>query len=172
MKLTTKGRYAVTAMMDLALHAKIANVTLADIAARQKLSMAYLEQLFGSLRKAGLVSSVRGPKGGYRLARADSEISLADILVAADEQINLTCGGGSTCDTQDPCLTHGLWNNLSDEFFEFLNSKKLSALVRSRYVQTRATEQDTRIIGNIPVEFADSSSNKASSQFKTATHSE
>jgi len=152
MKLTTKGRYAVTAMMDLSLHGKIDNVALTDIAARQNISLAYLEQLFGALRKAGLVSSVRGPKGGYRLARADSDISLADILVAADEQINLTCGGGTTCSHEDPCLTHGLWNNLSDEFFEFLDSKKLASMVRTRYVQTKATEQDTSIIGNIPVQ--------------------
>ncbi len=156
MKLTTKGRYAVTAMMDLALHGKLGNVTLADIAGRQNISPAYLEQLFGSLRKAGLVTSVRGPKGGYRLARNDQDISLADILVAADEQINMTCGGGNTCSNEDPCLTHGLWNNLSDEFFTFLDSKKLSEMVRSRYVQTKATEQEVTMIGNIPVELADS----------------
>lgn len=155
MKLTTKGRYAVTAMMDLALHARIANVRLAEIAKRQNISMAYLEQLFGNLRKAGLVSSVRGPKGGYRLAQAEQEISLADILIAADEQINLTCGGGSTCSNEDPCLTHGLWNNLSDEFFAFLDGKKLADLVRSRYVQTKASQQDTRMIGNIPIELAE-----------------
>ena len=154
MKLTTKGRYAVTAMMDLALHGKIDNVALAEISARQNISLAYLEQLFGALRKAGLVSSVRGPKGGYRLAQDDNEISLADILVAADEQINLTCGGGASCSNDDPCLTHGLWNNLSSELFEFLDSKKLSSLVRTRYVQTKATEQDVSIIGNIPVQLA------------------
>ena len=152
MKLTTKGRYAVTAMMDLALHAKIDNVTLADISARQAISFAYLEQLFRSLREAGLVSSVRGPKGGYRLAKAEDAISLADILIAADEQINLTCGGGSACSADDPCLTHGLWNNLSSEFFSFLDDKKLSELVHSRYVQTKATEQDITVLGNIPVE--------------------
>ena len=156
MKLTTKGRYAVTAMMDLSLHGKIDNVTLTDISGRQNISLAYLEQLFRSLRKAGLVTSVRGAKGGYRLARADSEISLADILVAADEQINMTCGGGATCSDQDPCLTHGLWNNLSNEFFEFLDSKKLKDLVQTRYVQTRATEQEVSIIGNIPVQLANS----------------
>jgi Rrf2 family iron-sulfur cluster assembly transcriptional regulator len=156
MKLTTKGRYAVTAMMDLSLHGKIDNVTLADISGRQNISLAYLEQLFRSLRKAGLVTSVRGAKGGYRLARPDSEISLADILIAADEQINMTCGGGSTCNNDDPCLTHGLWNNLSAEFFEFLDGKKLSSLVRTRYVQTRATEQDIRAIGSIPVQLSNS----------------
>lgn len=154
MKLTTKGRYAVTAMMDLALHAKIDNVALTDIAVRQNISLAYLEQLFSSLRKAGLINSVRGAKGGYRLAKEDKDISLADILVAADEEINLTCGGGNSCSNEDPCLTHGLWNNLSEEFFDFLNSKNLNQLVRSRYVQTKATQQDVTMIGNIPVEFA------------------
>lgn len=151
MKLTTKGRYAVTAMMDLALHAKIDCVTLADIAERQNISLSYLEQLFGSLRKAGLIASLRGPKGGYRLARSDKDISLADILIAAEEQIDMTCGGGSKCSNLDPCLTHSLWNNLSREFFEFLDGKKLNDLVRSRYVQTMATQQDVTQIGDIPI---------------------
>ena len=154
MKLTTKGRYAVTAMMDLALHAKLDRISLVDIAARQKLSLSYLEQLFSSLRKAGLVQSVRGAKGGYMLAKKDSEISLADILVAADEQINLACGGGRTCSDQDPCLTHSLWTNLSVEFFEFLNTKKLSDLVRTRHVQTMATQQDVTQIGDIPIQIS------------------
>lgn len=151
MKLTTKGRYAVTAMMDLALHAKLDRIALTDIAERQNISLAYLEQLFGSLRRAGLVTSVRGAKGGYMLARSDKEISLADILIAADEKINLACGGGSSCNEKDPCLTHNLWTNLSQEFFEFLNSKALSDLVRSRHVQTMATQQDTTQIGDIPI---------------------
>lgn len=151
MKLTTKGRYAVTAMMDLALHAKIDRVTLAEISDRQKISLAYLEQLFARLRKAGLITSSRGVKGGYQLAKTDKEISLADILVAVDEEINLTCGGGTSCGGGELCLTHSLWNNLSAEFFAFLNSKKLSELVRSRYVQTRATEQDVTQIGDIPI---------------------
>ncbi len=151
MKLTTKGRYAVTAMMDLALHAKIDHVTLAEIAARQNISLAYLEQLFGNLRKAGLVNSIRGPKGGYRLAQTVSDISLADILIAADEEINMTCGNGAKCNDIDPCLTHSLWSNLSQELFQFLNSKKLSDLVKSRYVQTKATQQDVTQIGDIPI---------------------
>ena len=151
MKLTTKGRYAVTAMMDLALHAKLDRIALADIADRQQISLAYLEQLFSSLRKAGLVQSIRGSKGGYLLARPDKEISLADILIAADESINMTCGGGSSCSNTDPCLTHNLWSNLSQEFFEFLNGKKLSDLVRSRHVQTMATQQDVTQIGDIPI---------------------
>lgn len=151
MKLTTKGRYAVTAMMDLALHAKLDRIALIDIADRQQISLAYLEQLFSSLRKAGLVQSVRGSKGGYLLARPDKDISLADILIAANESIDMTCGGGSSCSNTDPCLTHNLWNNLSQEFFEFLNGKKLSDLVRSRHVQTMATQQDVTQIGDIPI---------------------
>ena len=152
MKLTTKGRYAVTAMMDLALHAKLDRISLVDIAERQDISQAYLEQLFGSLRKAGLVNSVRGAKGGYMLARSEKDISLADILVAADEKINLTCGHGSSCDEANPCLTHNLWTSLSREFFEFLHDKKLSDLVRSRHVQTMATQQDVTQIGDIPIQ--------------------
>lgn len=152
MKLTTKGRYAVTAMMDLALHAKLDHIALIDIAERQGISQAYLEQLFGSLRKAGLVTSIRGAKGGYKLARSDKEISLADILIASDEQINLACGSGSTCDEVNPCLTHNLWTNLSREFFEFLNDKNLNDLVRSRHVQTMATQQDVTQIGDIPIQ--------------------
>jgi len=151
MKLTTKGRYAVTAMMDLARHAKLDRIALTDIAERQNISLAYLEQLFGSLRRAGLVTSVRGAKGGYMLARSDKDISLADILIAADEQINLACGGGSSCSAQDPCLTHNLWTNLSQEFFEFLDGKALNDLVRTRHVQTMATQQDTTQIGDIPI---------------------
>jgi len=151
MKLTTKGRYAVTAMMDLALHAKLDRVALADIAERQKISLAYLEQLFRSLRNAGLIKSVRGAKGGYMLAKNDHDISLADILIAADEQINLTCGAGNACNHQDPCLTHDLWTDLSREFFNFLNDKKLSDMVRSRHVQTLATQQDITQIGDIPI---------------------
>ena len=151
MKLTTKGRYAVTAMMDLALHARLDRIALAEIAERQQISLAYLEQLFASLRKAGLVVSVRGAKGGYMLARDDKDISLADILIASDEQIDMTCGGGKACSNTDPCLTHQLWNNLSSEFFEFLHSKKLSDLVRTRHVQTMATQQDVTQIGDIPI---------------------
>jgi len=152
MKLTTKGRYAVTAMMDLALHAKLDHIALVDIAERQDISLAYLEQLFRCLRKGGLVESVRGAKGGYKLAKSDAEISLADILIAAEEEINLTCGNGADCSASTPCLTHDLWNRLSNEFFEFLNSKKLNELVHSRHVQTLATQQDLNLIGDIPVQ--------------------
>lgn len=153
MKLTTKGRYAVTAMMDLALHAKLDCVSLVDVAERQNISLAYLEQLFRSLKKAGLVNSVRGAKGGYMLAKSDNEISLADILVASDEHINLACGG-SNCSDHTPCLTHGLWTQLSHQFYEFLDSKSLNELVKSRDVQTMATMQDVTQIGNIPVQIS------------------
>lgn len=153
MKLTTKGRYAVTAMMDLALHAKLGCVSLVDVAERQNISLSYLEQLFRSLKKASLVNSVRGAKGGYMLAKGDRDISLADILVAADEQINLACGG-SSCSNDTPCLTHGLWTNLSHQFYEFLDDKSLYDLVKSRDVQTMATMQDVTQIGNIPVQIS------------------
>lgn len=152
MKLTTKGRYAVTAMMDLSLHAKLDHIALVDISDRQNISLSYLEQLFRSLRKGGLVESVRGAKGGYKLAKADNQISLADILIAVQEEINLTCGSGASCTEVTPCLTHDLWNHLSGEFFEFLNNKKLNELVHSRHVQTLATQQDLTLIGDIPVQ--------------------
>ena len=154
MKLTTKGRYAVTAMMDLALHAKLDHIALVDIAERQNISLAYLEQLFRCLRKGGLVESVRGAKGGYKLAKPDTEISLADILIAAEEEINLTCGNGVDCTEITPCLTHDLWKHLSGEFFEFLNGKMLNTLVHSRHVQTLATQQDLTLIGDIPVQIS------------------
>ena len=98
------------------------------------------------------MNQLGGPKGGYKLARSTETISLADILIAADEGINLTCGNGATCSDTNPCLTHSLWNNLSHEFFQFLNNKKLSDLINTRYVQTMATQQDVSLIGDIPVQ--------------------
>lgn len=134
MKLTTKGRYAVTAMMDLALKADSAEgarVTLTDIAERQDISLSYLEQLFSSLRKAGLVNAVRGPGGGYAIAKQAEHISVAEILAAVDENLDLTCGSGSACGgDHDPCLTHGLWSNLSDELYRFLDQKKLAEIIK------------------------------------------
>lgn len=133
MKLTTKGRYAVTAMMDLALQANRAGdtrVALTDIASRQDISLSYLEQLFASLRKAGLVNAVRGPGGGYAIAKQAEKISVAEILSAVDENLDLTCGSGAACGgDHDPCLTHGLWSNLSDELYRFLDQKKLSQII-------------------------------------------
>lgn len=134
MKLTTKGRYAVTAMMDLALKANSvegARVALTDIADRQDISLAYLEQLFASLRKAGLVNAVRGPGGGYAIAKQAEDISVAEILAAVDENLDLTCGSGAACGgDHDPCLTHGLWSNLSDELYRFLDQKKLAEIIK------------------------------------------
>ena len=152
MKLTTKGRYAVTAMMDLALYGKSGRLVLTEIAERQDISLAYLEQLFASLRKAGLVTAVRGPKGGYSLAKHENDISLADILLAVGESIRFSCGSGTTCSELDPCLTHDLWNNISDEFYHFLADKKLGQVIKSRHVQLLTTAQHARSVGDIPIE--------------------
>lgn len=152
MKLTTKGRYAVTAMMDLALQAGSAEhtrVALTDIADRQDISLSYLEQLFSSLRKSGLVNAVRGPGGGYAIAKKASNISVAEILAAVDENLNLTCGSGSTCGgDHDPCLTHGLWSNLSDELYRFLDEKKLSEIIK------HSLPSSSKNFSGIPIELS------------------
>ena len=133
MKLTTKGRYAVTAMLDLALNQRGGVVTVADISQRQQISVAYLEQLFGRLRRYGLVESVRGPGGGYRLAIPDSEIPLTQIVQAVNEAITTThCGGDpQQCCKGDgqQCLTHDLWEELGDRIVEFLGGITLGELV-------------------------------------------
>ena len=132
MRLTTKGRFAVTAMMDLALRGGAEPVTLAEISARQHISLSYLEQLFGKLRRQGLVKSVRGPGGGYRLAKATPQISVADIILAVDEPIDATqCGGKENCQDERKCLTHDLWANLNAHIFGYLRSVTLAELVRS-----------------------------------------
>jgi Rrf2 family iron-sulfur cluster assembly transcriptional regulator len=130
MRLTTKGRFAVTAMIDLALRDAKKPVTLAEISERQKISLSYLEQLFGKLRRRALVSSVRGPGGGYQLARKSDEISVADIIRAVDEPMDATqCGGRENCKDERKCLTHDLWSSLNDRIFEYLNSVTLAQLV-------------------------------------------
>ena len=130
MRLTTKGRFAVTAMMDLAMRNGEGPVTLANISDRQKISLSYLEQLFGKLRRKGLVSSVRGPGGGYNLARPTREISVADIIVAVDEPIDATqCGGKENCKDEQKCITHDLWTDLNKQIFDYLGAVKLSELV-------------------------------------------
>src|SRR6185436_17676947 len=130
MRLTTKGRFAVTAMIDLAMRNGEGPVTLADISDRQKISLSYLEQLFGKLRRKGLVSSVRGPGGGYNLARPTPEVSVADIIVAVDEPIDATqCGGKENCKDEQKCITHDLWTDLNKHIFEYLRAVKLSDLV-------------------------------------------
>jgi Rrf2 family iron-sulfur cluster assembly transcriptional regulator len=131
MRLTTKGRFAVTAMIDLALRQHTGPVTLAGISERQKISLSYLEQLFGKLRRRQLVSSVRGPGGGYCLAKPLEAISVADIIHAVDESLDAThCGGKGDCvDEMRPCMTHELWTSLNEKMLDYLNSVSLAELV-------------------------------------------
>ena len=131
MRLTTKGRFAVTAMIDVAMHGTKTPVTLAGVSQRQKISLSYLEQLFGKLRRHGLVESVRGPGGGYRLARGPETISVADVIVAVDEPIDATkCGGRENCkDDGKRCMTHELWASLNAHIFGYLRSVSLAELV-------------------------------------------
>ena len=145
MKLTTKGRYAVTAMLDLALHYDKGSVTLSDIARRQGISLSYLEQLFAKLRRSGLVESVRGPGGGYNLAKLPAQISVAQIILAINENIDATrCGGERNCQGDEPCLTHQLWEELSGEIYQFLSGISLGELVQRPHVQQVATRQKTQ----------------------------
>lgn len=130
MRLTTKGRFAVTAMVDLALRDGSGPVTLAEISSRQKISLSYLEQLFGKLRRHALVDSVRGPGGGYRLGKDTAEISVADIILAVDEPIDATqCAGKENCRDEQKCLTHDLWATLNERIFAYLESVTLRQLV-------------------------------------------
>jgi Rrf2 family iron-sulfur cluster assembly transcriptional regulator len=146
MKLTTKGRYAVTAMLDLALHYDQGAVTLADIARRQGISLSYLEQLFAKLRKSGLVDSVRGPGGGYNLANEPANISVADIVIAINEDIDVRrCKGSSNCDGDERCLTHELWDSLSTRIHEFLSGISLADLVNKPIIQEVALRQKERM---------------------------
>jgi Rrf2 family iron-sulfur cluster assembly transcriptional regulator len=128
--MTTKGRFAVTAMLDLAMHGGKRPVTLAGISQRQSISLSYLEQLFGKLRRHTLVESVRGPGGGYTLARELAKVSVADIITAVDEPLDATqCGGKENCKDEQRCMTHDLWSTLNDKMYEYLDSVKLSDLV-------------------------------------------
>lgn len=142
MRLTTKGRYAVTAMLDLALHAKEGPVSLADISERQSISVSYLEQLFAKLRKSALVISVRGPGGGYQLSRSGGDIFIAEIIDAVDESVDATrCHGQGDCQRGLTCLTHELWSDLSQQIHNFLASISLDELVNRREVQAVALRQ-------------------------------
>ncbi|HEX8740556.1 MAG TPA: Fe-S cluster assembly transcription factor [Casimicrobiaceae bacterium] len=133
MRLTTKGRFAVTAMLDVALHGAAGPVTLATISERQKISLSYLEQLFGKLRRHRLVDSVRGPGGGYRLARDGQAITVADVIVAVDEPIDATrCGGDEHCVDVRCSMTHDLWTGLNAHIFSYLGSVTLADLVRQQ----------------------------------------
>lgn len=130
MRLTTKGRFAVTAMVDLAMRGGKGPVTLAAISERQGISLSYLEQLFGKLRRRNLVESVRGPGGGYYLARPAGTISAADIIQAVDEPLDATsCGGKGDCHDEKPCITHDLWMGLNEKIFDYLESVNLQQLV-------------------------------------------
>lgn len=134
MRLTTKGRYAVTAMLDLAIHQGKGPIALADIAHRQGISLSYLEQLFAKLRRSALVSSVRGPGGGYNLARPASDIHVAEVITAVDENVDTTrCGGAANCHNDGPCLTHDLWMDLSQRIHDYLNHISLQQLVDRRH---------------------------------------
>jgi len=131
MRLSTKGRYAVTAMLDLTLQGGDGPVTLAEISETQGISLSYLEQLFAALRSKQLVRGVRGPGGGYYLGRPAEEISIADIICAVDEWVEFTrCGGNRDCKDGKRCLTHNLWDDLSNEIFNFLGSINLAELVK------------------------------------------
>lgn len=142
MRLTSKGRYAVTAMLDVALHAEQGPVPLADISERQGISLSYLEQLFAKLRKQGLVSSVRGPGGGYRLGADSEEISIGRIITAVNESVDATrCHGETGCQGGIQCLTHSLWRDLSVRISDFLNEITLGELVRQAEVKRVAEQQ-------------------------------
>lgn len=147
MRLSTKGRYAVTAMMDLALHDGQGPVTLAEISVCQDISLSYLEQLFARLRRNGLVEGMRGPGGGYHLGRPADQITVAEIIKAVDESVDATrCLGKQNCQDGERCLTHELWTDLSQQIYEFLNGITLAQFVQRPKVQEVAARQDRRQI--------------------------
>ncbi len=142
MRLSTKGRYAVTAMMDLAIHCKDGPVTLADISACQNISLSYLEQLFAKLRRDKLVEGVRGPGGGYRLALSADQITIATIITAVDEKVDSSCNGESQCQEGELCLAHDLWCGLSERIFDFLDGITLADFLNRPAVQEVIHRQD------------------------------
>lgn len=143
MKLTSKGRYAVTAILDLAFHASSGPVTLSDISRRQDISLSYLEQLFTRLRKQQLVRSTRGPGGGYSLNKPASEIAVAEIVSAVDETVDTTrCSGASNCHDGEQCLAHELWDGLSQQIYGFLSEISLQDLMDDDSIKGVADRQD------------------------------
>ncbi|GAC33598.1 Fe-S cluster assembly transcriptional regulator IscR [Paraglaciecola polaris] len=143
MKLTSKGRYAVTAMLDVALHSQRGPVSLADISERQEISLSYLEQLFSRLRREKLVDSVRGPGGGYKLGREPGDIPIGEVIRAVDESVDATrCQGQSDCQGGERCLTHSLWQDLSERISLFLNGITLGELMAQHDVKIVADRQD------------------------------
>jgi len=152
MRLTTKGRYAVTAMLDLAIRAKDKPVNLADISERQGISLSYLEQLFARLRRDELVLSVRGPGGGYRLSRDPDQIFVAQIVDAVNESVDATsCQGRGDCHDGEQCLTHVLWDDLSEQIHHFLQGISLGSLVARHEVQEISDRQERRRSAAIPL---------------------
>jgi Rrf2 family iron-sulfur cluster assembly transcriptional regulator len=146
MRLTTKGRFAVTAMIDLAMRQHQGPVTLAGISQRQKISLSYLEQLFGKLRRHELVESTRGPGGGYTLARPAKSVTVADIIFAVDEPLDATqCGGKENCHDDGPCMTHELWSNLNKRMVEYLDSVTLGELVEQQKGREASNRQPREI---------------------------
>jgi Rrf2 family transcriptional regulator, iron-sulfur cluster assembly transcription factor len=147
MRLTTKGRYAVTAMLDLAVHNTDGPIALADISERQGISLSYLEQLFAKLRKMGLVASTRGPGGGYCLGKPAAEIAIADVIAAVDESVDATrCGGQKNCQHDLPCLTHDLWEDLNRQIRSFLSGVSLGDLINRNVTREIANRQDVFVL--------------------------
>jgi Rrf2 family iron-sulfur cluster assembly transcriptional regulator len=145
MRLTTKGRYAVTSMLDLALHQQRGPIPLAGISARQDISLSYLEQLFAQLRRRGLVQSVRGPGGGYHLGKSAGHINIAEVIEAVNETTDATrCKGASDCQRGETCLTHHLWMDLSDQIRDFLGDITLADLVDRQEVRAISRDQGSR----------------------------
>ncbi|MAM70937.1 MAG: Fe-S cluster assembly transcriptional regulator IscR [Gammaproteobacteria bacterium] len=154
MRLTTKGRYAVTAMLDLSINATKGPVSLHDISQRQDISLSYLEQLFSKLRKRELVSSVRGPGGGYQLGRKEDEIDVAEIIDAVSESLDTTkCQGKGDCQNGTICLTHHLWQDLSEQIHGFLSNITLADLVANREISEIAQNQQRRHVQGLEKEF-------------------
>lgn len=152
MRLSTKGRYAVTAMLDLALNGEEGPVTLADISENQGISLSYLEQLFASLRSKGLVRGVRGPGGGYYLGRGSDEITIANIICAVDEWVEFTrCQGKENCRGGQRCMTHSLWDELSEQIYDFLEGISLSDLIKRGEIRNaiengKTTKDELRLV--------------------------
>lgn len=145
MRLTTKGRYAVTAMLDLSINASNGPVSLNDISQRQDISLSYLEQLFSKLRKNELVNSVRGPGGGYLLNRPESDIDMASIIEAVSESLDTTkCQGSGDCQNGSICLTHHLWEDLSDQIYGYLSNISLADLISKREISQIAQNQSDK----------------------------
>jgi Rrf2 family iron-sulfur cluster assembly transcriptional regulator len=150
MRLTTKGRYAVTAMLDLALHEGKGPISLADISERQGISLSYLEQLFAKLRRNQLVGSVRGPGGGYQLNRPKAEIDVAEVIDAVNENVDATgCNRRGDCQSGEVCLTHHLWCDLSDQIHTFLSGITLADLVERKDVKEVSSRQESRQSGKM-----------------------